>query len=154
MPIAAKFCLNGINFVDRVFENATLLSTNEFAVHLWVIDLQDPWTINLVPEHGCLDAINPTIIAQILDPPMPGDLISSLQDASSSHHICINARLTCQKTGGDDRRFSECSPQQTTNSGPGSRVGSCCLRENVRSRAFFSCQKTYMYFCWLQASFI
>lgn len=86
IPTAAKPCLNGINFVDRVFENAKL-STIEFAVHLWVIDLQDPWIIALFPEHGCLDTINPTIIAPVLDPPMPSVLISSLQDASSASSL-------------------------------------------------------------------
>lgn len=83
MPVAVKFCLNDINFVDRIFENAKFL-TIEFAVHLWVIDLQDPWIIALFPEDGCLNAINPTVITPTLDPPMPGELISSLQDASSS----------------------------------------------------------------------
>lgn len=86
IPIAAKFCLNGINFVDRVFENAKFL-TMEFAVHLWVIDLQDPWIIALFPDEGCLDAINPTVITPTLDPPMPDELISSLQDASSSSYF-------------------------------------------------------------------
>lgn len=85
MPIAAKFCLNDINFVDRVFENAKFL-TMEFAVHLWVIDLQDPWIIDLFPD-GCLDAINPTVLTPTLDPPMPNELISSLQDASSSSYF-------------------------------------------------------------------
>lgn len=89
MPIAAKLCLDGINFVDRVFENAKHL-TNEFAVHLWVIDLQDPWIIALFPEYGCLDAIYPIVITPILDPPMPNVLISSLQDASSSFQPLVS----------------------------------------------------------------
>lgn len=88
MPISVKFCLNDINFVDRIFENAKFL-TIEFAVHLWIIDLQDPWIIALFPEDGCLNAINPTVITPTLDPQMPGELISSLQDASSSHIFII-----------------------------------------------------------------